>query len=157
MRKTLLERIVLFLILQHVNAFTIQKPTYAIIHHSANTALSAIEVMTLDGLPDHEEEGERMSKSIAGWLDVEWMPQEIHRQIGQSAKATYIESRESGENEIMNIMTDVVDVLEKDWRKYDKDAFVNAWDIGNYVADYLHSRLGVEDCGCSATIFDPDA
>jgi len=112
--------------------------------------------MTLDSLENHEEEGERLALSIAGWLDIEWMPQDIHRQIGLSSKATYIRSRESGENEIMSIMTDVVDVLERDWKQYDDDAFVNAWDVGNYVADYLHSRLGVEDCGCSATIFNPD-
>lgn len=97
-----------------------------------------------------------MKASIAGWLDIEWMPQEIHQQMGQSAKLTYIRERESGENEIMSIMTEVVEDLVKDWAKYDKDAFVNAWDIGNYVADYLHTRLGVDECGCHAAIFDPD-
>ena len=140
--------------LRQAHAFTLSSTRSS--RSNTLTSLSAIEVMSLDVLENHEEEGERMSKSIAGWLDLEWIPQEIHEQIGQSAKATYIRSRESGENEIMGIMTDVVDVLEKEWPKYNKDAFVNAWDIGNYVSDYLHTRVGVEDCGCHATIFNPD-
>mmetsp|Transcript_20113 Transcript_20113/g.29851 ORF Transcript_20113/g.29851 Transcript_20113/m.29851 type:complete len:158 (-) Transcript_20113:130-603(-) len=122
----------------------------------AKTALNAVELMTLESLENHEDEGKRLSASIAGWLDKEWMPQDIHRQIGESAKATYVGARESGETEIMNIMTHVVDVLVEEWPKYDAEAFVNAWDIGNYVSDYLLTRLGVEECGCHASIFNPD-
>mmetsp|Transcript_2798 Transcript_2798/g.4229 ORF Transcript_2798/g.4229 Transcript_2798/m.4229 type:complete len:169 (+) Transcript_2798:88-594(+) len=115
-----------------------------------------IEVMDLEGLQSHEEEGTRLSKSIQGWLDVEWMPQEVHLQMGDRAKITYIQARESGDDEIMSIMTKVTDDLYADWKLYDKDAFVNAWDIGNYVSDYLLSRLGAESCGCNAEIFNPD-
>ena len=50
-------------------------------------------------------------------------------------------------------MMKVSDDLEANWAEYDNDAFVNAWDIGNYVADYLMDRIGNEGCGCSATIY----
>ena len=54
-------------------------------------------------------------------------------------------------------MTIVVDDLVVKWKDYDKDAFVNAWDIGNYVSDYLHQRIdGDASCGCSANIYNPD-
>jgi hypothetical protein len=53
-------------------------------------------------------------------------------------------------------MTEITDDLYADWKKFDKDAFVNAWDIGNYVSDYLHERVGAESCGCNAVIFNPD-
>ncbi len=56
----------------------------------------------------------------------------------------------------MNVMTVVVDDLVEKWKDYDKDAFVNAWDIGNYVSDYLHQRIDVDSCGCSANIYNPD-
>ncbi len=57
----------------------------------------------------------------------------------------------------MNVMTQVVDDLNKNWSLYDKDAFVNAWDIGNYVSDYLHLRIDpTNSCGCSVIIYDPD-
>uniref|UniRef100_A0A7S3V4C1 Uncharacterized protein n=1 Tax=Chaetoceros debilis TaxID=122233 RepID=A0A7S3V4C1_9STRA len=115
-----------------------------------------IEVMTLESLTDHEEEGDKLKLSIQGWLDIEWMPQEVHTQMGESAKQTYIRCREAGEDDIASIMTDITDDLFANWAKYDKDAFVNAWDIGNYVADYLHQRLGVEECSCHATVFNPD-
>ena len=54
-------------------------------------------------------------------------------------------------------MTIIVDDLVADWKKYDKDAFINAWDIGNYSSDYLHFRIDpVDSCGCSANLFQPD-
>ena len=88
--------------------------------------------------------------------DLEWCPQEVHVQMGESAKRSYITAREAGNHEIMAIMTQVSDDLEKNWGKYDKDAFVNAWDIGNYVSDYLIARSGGESCDCNAAIFNPD-
>ena len=53
-------------------------------------------------------------------------------------------------------MVKVADDLNKNWSEYDKDAFVNGWDIGNYVADYLTNRLGDECSSCSAKIFVPE-
>lgn len=54
-------------------------------------------------------------------------------------------------------MTLVVDDLVKNWDKFDKDAFVNAWDIGNYVSDYLHHRIDPStSCGCTINIYNPD-
>ena len=52
----------------------------------------------------------------------------------------------------MDIMMQVSSDLESNWRQYDKDAFVNAWDIGNYVSDYLTQRSGNEGCECSSQI-----
>ena len=121
-----------------------------------STCLNAIEVMNVADLDDHEAEGTRLSKSVAGWLDREWMTQEVHVQMGEVCKQTYIRCRENGEAEIMSIMTEITDDLYADWKKFDKDAFVNAWDIGNYVSDYLHERVGAESCGCNAVIFNPD-
>jgi hypothetical protein len=57
----------------------------------------------------------------------------------------------------MSLMTLVVDDLVKNWDKFDKDAFVNAWDIGNYVSDYLHHRIDPStSCGCTINIYNPD-
>lgn len=117
----------------------------------------AIESMSVENRmsDDHEAEGERMAKSIALWLDDEWLPQEVHVQMGASAKASYVACRESGEAEVMSIMFSVASDLEKNWAKYDADAFVNAWNIGNYVSDYLTKRAGIEGCECSSVIFEP--
>merc|ERR1719291_47579 len=101
----------------------------------------AIEPISLDSLgEDHASVGTKMKESIVSWLDAEWIPQEVHIQMASSAENTYITCRESGEDDIAEIMLKVVDNLNDDWKKFDKDAFVNAWDIGNYVADYLSNR-----------------
>jgi len=82
------------------------------------------------------------------------MPQDIHVQMGISVKATYIQCRNDGINDVAEIMTEVTDKLCEKWSEYNADAFVNAWDVGNYVADYLIAKSGSETCGCSTKIFE---
>jgi len=81
------------------------------------------------------------------------MPQEVHIRMGESAKSTYISMREDGKNEISDIMMQVGTDLDEKWKDYDNDAFVNAWDVANYVSDYLVQRSGYEGCACSSPIF----
>lgn len=114
-----------------------------------------VETVSLSGLgDDHEAVGENMAKSVAAWLDDEWLPQEIHIKMGISVKNTYIECRNKGLDDIADIMTQVTDDLYENWAVYNADAFVNAWDIGNYVADYLIAKSGSETCGCSTKIVE---
>jgi len=87
------------------------------------------------------------------------MPQDIHIRIGMVAKETYVECRSRNEVDISEIMLATSTKLSEQWKveEFDKDAFVNAWDIGNYVADYLIQRTSSEDaCGCSLSIVDPE-
>jgi len=114
---------------------------------------SNVESISLDSLTDHEKEGSLMAASVTKWLDVEWMPQDIHTKMGLSAKKSYMECREEGDGEIMSIMMKIASDLETDWQKYDKDAFVNAWDVANYVSDYLTKKTGAEGCNCSSEIY----
>lgn len=81
------------------------------------------------------------------------MPQEVHVQMAESAKQSYIQCRQEGNDEIIEIMMQVASDLENNWNMYDKDAFVSAWDVSNYVSDYLAKRAGGEECGCSNKIY----
>ena len=120
---------------------------------SDNGETAGVEMVSLASLgDDHEAVGESIAKSLADWLDDEWMPQEVHVKMGVSVKNTYITCRSNGVDDISTIMTDVTDDLYERWEIYDKDAFVNAWDIGNYVSDYLIAKAGAETCGCSTKI-----
>lgn len=95
-----------------------------------------------------------MAASIVAWLDAEWMEQEVHVQMAESAKLSYISCREEGDAEIMSIMMKIAEDLNADWFElYDADAFVNAWDVSNYVSDYLTHRTGSETCECSNKIY----
>ena len=53
----------------------------------------------------------------------------------------------------MDILMAVSNDLDANWQEYNADAFVNAWDIGNYVSDYLIKRSGNEGCECSSPIY----
>jgi len=63
--------------------------------------LHVIEVPTLDDLGDnHEKEASRLAQSIVGWLDREWIPQEVHVQMASCVEQTYIKARLEGETEV---------------------------------------------------------
>lgn len=114
-----------------------------------------VQLVSLVGLGnDHETVGETMAKSVAAWLDAEWMPQEIHVKMGMSVKNSYVYCRGKGMEDVAQIMTQVTDDLYDRWSEYNADAFVNAWDVGNYVADYLIAKSGSETCGCSTKIVE---
>jgi hypothetical protein len=115
---------------------------------------SNVESISLESLTDHQQEGTLLSESIARWLDAEWMPQDIHAAMGESAKRSYIEARTEGDGDMMSIMMRIATDLESNWMEdYDKDAFCNAWDVANYVSDYLTKKSGSESCDCSSEIF----
>ena len=123
--------------------------------NTRQASTSGVDTIKLDGLgDDHEKVGAAMALSVQRWLDAEWMPQEIHAQIGASCAESYVKCRlEKRTDDIMNIMTAVADDLTEVWyEKYDAEAFVNQWDIANYVSDYLVKQSGNESCECSADI-----
>ena len=101
---------------------------------------------------NHDEEGQLMANSVIAWLDSEWIPQEVHVQMANSAKKSYIDCRESNTSDVMDIMMQISNDLDENWAKYNDDAFINAWDIGNYCSDYLIKKSGYEGCDCSPEI-----
>ena len=113
---------------------------------------SGVQVVSLEVLTNHEEEGSLLAVSLIKWLDAEWMPQDIHVTMGESAKKSYIEARENGESDIMSVMIRVADDLRANWKVYEKEAFVNEWDVANYCSDYFTQRSGNEACDCSTMI-----
>eukprot|EP00591_Stephanopyxis_turris_P005048 CAMPEP_0195514102 /NCGR_PEP_ID=MMETSP0794_2-20130614/5591_1 /TAXON_ID=515487 /ORGANISM="Stephanopyxis turris, Strain CCMP 815" /LENGTH=118 /DNA_ID=CAMNT_0040642271 /DNA_START=291 /DNA_END=647 /DNA_ORIENTATION=- len=113
-------------------------------------AIEAASVESLQG--NHEEEGDKMAASIVSWLDAEWIPQQVHIDMAQVAKNTYVTCRKAGDADVASIMMQIADDLNDSWKEFDADAFVNAWDIGNYCADYMTERAGIERCACSEVV-----
>ena len=151
---------------------SVQQPTSSVsssvslFSSSSNQGSSTggVESLSLDILGEnHELVGDEIATSVQAMLDTEWMPQTIHSKMGQSVKQSYIkvrQNRSSSSNDddndddlIMTIMTTVADDLIANWKDYDKDAFVNAWDIANYVSDFLTTKVNGDGCGCSAKIY----
>ena len=140
-------------------AKTSTRQSLSLLRESTTTSGSGnsnnVDTIRLEGLgDDHGAVAEALGASVQRWLDAEWMPQEIHTQIGDSCGRSYIVCRRDRRtDDIMTIMTQVADDLTEVWNeKYDQDAFVNAWDVANYVSDYLTKQAGNESCECSANI-----
>jgi hypothetical protein len=113
-----------------------------------------VESASVEGMGDnHEVVGVELAGSVQRWLDAEWMPQDVHVKIGESCKVSYMNCRKEGEADLMSIMMQIADDLQEDWNLYDKDAFVNAYDISNYVSDYFTAKSGVEGCECLSKIY----
>lgn len=159
----MIQRLSIFLLLvvaaTQTQCFTTTSTPIKSYRHNSQTKLHAdessngIQLVSLEGLgDDHEAVGENMAKSLAAWLDEEWMPQEVHVKMGISVKNTYIQCRSKGVDDVAEIMTQVTDDLFENWAEYNADAFVNAWDIGNFCADYMIAKSGSETCGCSTKI-----
>jgi hypothetical protein len=114
----------------------------------------ALDAISVEGLSsDHDAVGSKIKESVQRWLDAEWIPQEVHERMAESCKRSYCACRASGQTDLMGIMIAVAEDLEKSWREYDADAFVNAWDVGNYVSDFLTAQTGIEGCECSNRIY----
>ncbi|KAL7570945.1 hypothetical protein ACA910_002576 [Epithemia clementina (nom. ined.)] len=106
-----------------------------------------------DTISDPNEFAQELADSVQRWLDAEWMPQGIHKTMGQSCKHSLLECQNSGVHDLMAVMMTVANDLEEDWStKYEQDAFVNPWDVTNYVSDYLTQKSGIEGCECSAKL-----
>jgi hypothetical protein len=112
-----------------------------------------VSSISLESLTEHETVGSDLALSVQRWLDAEWMEQTVHIKMAAVCKETYIRCRTSGQEDLMTIMVSVADDLQSNWNEYDADAFVNAWDVSNYVSDYLTSRLGIEGCECSSKLY----
>ena len=123
----------------------------ALFADATGNGIQTVDLGSMDN--DHEKEGQLMADSVIAWLDAEWIPQQVHIDMAESAKKSYILCRESGQKDVMDVMMQISNDLDKNWEKYNDDAFVNAWDIGNYCSDYLVRRSGNEGCECASEIF----
>jgi hypothetical protein len=132
-------------------------PTHTSAHCSPSSSplfMAAVDSLSLDDLDDdHERVGQELADSLQRMLDAEWMPQAIHAQMAASVKGSYIRCRNSGQADLMTIMTTAADDLLENWSAYDKDAFVGAWDVANYASDFLASKTGIDGCECTQKLY----
>jgi hypothetical protein len=87
-------------------------------------------------------DGNYLSSKIAHWLDVEYMPQEIHSKLGKKVHGEYKRLRDAGVNDLGEILIRLGTALEA----FDmENAFVNGWDVANKASELLISRLDKHD------------
>jgi hypothetical protein len=101
--------------------------------------------VSLATLTDTAQEARFLQQAITKWLDDEWIVQEVHKKVGLKVAEVYLEGRQSGMDDLGEVMLEVGTTLES----FDMaDAFVSGWDVANKVSDLLMVRLDRELCDC---------
>lgn len=112
----------------------------------ASTAEDGVSLASLTG---HEDDAAFLSAAVQEWLDLEWIPQEVHQEIGSKVGEIYVQSREEKDyNDLTSVMMAIGNGLESVDMK---DAFVGPWDVANAASDFLMERLGRETVPCAVT------
>lgn len=108
--------------------------------HGLRLPLLAAPVSSIDlaRLPDLQGDAAYLRAAIKKWLDDEYIEQPVHEKIGQQCGDIYVVTRQRGVTDLGECLLDVGTALE---RVPFENAFVNAWDVANKVADLLLSRM----------------
>ena len=117
-----------------------------ILRSSNDQVENGIDLSVLDQL---EADGCYLRTAIARWLDEEYIVQPVHAAIGKQVEEIYLRERRSGVTDLGEMLMQVGAALEQ----FDMDnAFVNAWDVANRVADFLIVRMDRELCECAGDL-----
>lgn len=94
-----------------VQPFSLKKVTYAIVrtcYSSQKIPSSTLRLassdslmedgVTLNSLSDTHADGIFLKESIQRWLDEEYIPQDIHKELGEEVRKIYVEKRNAGNN-----------------------------------------------------------
>lgn len=85
-----------------------------------------------------------IAERIRVWLDEEWEPLEVHRQLGEEAAAIYKQLRNSGEDDLGSLLLGLGDGL----RAFEySETYTGPFEVANKVAELLMVRMGRE-VGC---------
>jgi hypothetical protein len=97
---------------------------------------------TLLDRQDRKVTAQVMAASVARWLDTEYLPQTIHSEIGDICASTYVQCRENNQDDVMSILMAIADDLSLVWtEKFYQDAFVNPYDVANYVSGMWQMKM----------------
>lgn len=85
------------------------------------------------------------------WLDEEWTPQAVHRDLGAAAGAAYAKLRAAGEDEMGGLLLG----LSAELQAFNfRECFVGPFDVANKVVEMLMMRESGGDVCCTT---DQDA
>eukprot|EP00891_Asterochloris_glomerata_P005117 jgi/Astpho2/5117/Aster-06329 len=106
------------------------------------------ENILLSEQPSTEElqaDEQYLAGAIAEWLDDEWTPLNVHRELGIAAGQAYTQVRRGGERELGAVLLGITtELLTFDFR----ETFVDPFAVGNKAAALLMERMGREVAKC---------
>lgn len=99
--------------------------------------------LRLPTVVDPTVEREWLAKMLQFHLDEEWMPLEIHRDIGVAASNVYMEQRSDGVDDLGSIVLAIGTQLTS----FDfADSFVDSFQVANKASEFLMMKMGREVC-----------
>lgn len=106
----------------------------------------AATLPSLNSVDEIEYEAQWIAGMIRCWLDDEWTPLEIHRELGQVTARIYTELRQEGvENEVGDVVLGLgAGLLDFNFR----ETFVGPFDVANKVAELLMLKKSGCDVCC---------
>jgi hypothetical protein len=89
-----------------------------------------------------------VAETIRMWLDEEWTPLDVHRDLGLAAGRSYLALRREGIDDASDLLLGLCagELMQCDY----KEAFVNAFEVANKVAEFLMLREGCDVCCTTA-------
>lgn len=122
----------------------------SVVRSFKGSGLAAAPVSSIDlaRLPDLQGDAAYLRAAVKKWLDDEYIVQPVHDKIGQQCGDIYVVTRQRGVTDLGECLLDVGTALE---RVPFENAFVNAWDVANKVADLLMSRMDSPPSPASST------
>lgn len=80
---------------------------------------------------------------IALWLDEEWTPLDVHKQLGKAAGDAYVKCRQQGDADMSSLVLGLSnELLAFNYR----ETFTDAFEVANKVVEMLMMRSGVDVC-----------
>ncbi len=102
-----------------------------------------IPPITLPPAKDPPLEGEWLQAALQQWLDAEFLPEPVNRQIAQRAAQIFVRQRMEGENDLGSLVIALVTEMQAfDFSK----SFYGEFAIANAVSDLLLDSLGIDRC-----------
>ncbi len=90
-----------------------------------------------------EQEGEWLREVLHQWLDREFIPEPVNRQIAQRAAQIFVRQRMEGENDLGSLVIAIVTEMQA----FDfSQSFYGEFAIANAVSDLLLDSLGIGRC-----------
>ncbi|QZZ22213.1 hypothetical protein J5X98_07440 [Leptothermofonsia sichuanensis E412] len=102
-----------------------------------------IPPITLPPARNPEQEGEWLHSALLNWLNQEFIPEQVNRQIAERAAQIFVRQRMEGENDLGSLVIAIVTEMES----FDfSETFFSQFAVANAVSDLLLDSLGIDRC-----------
>jgi hypothetical protein len=102
-----------------------------------------LAAITLPPAQNPHQEGEWLKDTLHQWLDREFIPEAVNREIAQRAAQVFVRHRLEGENDVGSLVIAIV--MEMQAFDFSR-SFYSEFAVANAVSDLLMASLGLNRC-----------